>query len=262
MSSLAANPNRWLAYRIPRPLAQLRLFCLPYAGGGASIYRSWQTALPPEIEVCPVQLPGREIRLREKPYTCLDDLLPALTEALFPYLDLPFAFFGHSMGALIAFELTRYLRQERSLQPHWLFVSGRQAPQFEDKEGPTYQLPDPEFIAHLRDLNGTPEEVLQNADLMQLVMPLLRADFELCDVYFYKPAGLLANPISVFGGLKDSNTSRETLEGWQGQTTGPFRLRLLPGDHFFINSARPVLLEAISHDLTGLLKRSNLENPA
>jgi surfactin synthase thioesterase subunit len=251
MSNSFAKPNRWLAYRVTRPEVRLRLFCFPYAGGGASIYRGWQTVLPPEIEVCPVQLPGREIRFRETPYTNLEDLLPDLAAALFPYLDLPFALFGHSMGALIAFEFARYLQQRNKLIPVRLFVSGRKAPQFEDTGEAVYRLSDTDFISHLRQLNGTPEEILQNKDLMELVLPTLRADFELCDLYRFSPGQFLVNPITAFGGTADPNTTLTELEGWQTQTTGPFNLRLFNGDHFFINSAQAELLEALHVNLSG-----------
>jgi medium-chain acyl-[acyl-carrier-protein] hydrolase len=245
---------RWLAYYRPNVQAQLRLFCFPYAGGGAAIYRSWATELPTRVEVCPIQLPARETRIRENAFTNLNTLIPVLAQAITPYLNLPFAFFGHSMGALIAFELARFLRETQNLQPIALLVSGRPAPHLPIAEPSSYQLSDPEFMLHLRQLNGTPEEVLRNKELMQLLLPSIKADFELCETYNYRPGTPFTCPISVFGGSADSSVTPPQLEAWQSHTTEKITLRILPGDHFFINSVRPLLLTAISQDLTRLVE--------
>ncbi|HVF60151.1 MAG TPA: thioesterase domain-containing protein [Thermoanaerobaculia bacterium] len=241
----------WLAYREIDPRARLRLFCFPYAGGGASAYRAWGAALPTGIEVCPVQLPGREGRLREPPFTRMGPLVEALAGAL-PLADLPFAFFGHSLGALVAYELARALRRRGGPEPLALLLAGRRGPRRPPREEPIHELPDAEFMARLRELNGTPEEVLEHGELMALLLPLLRADFALHETWELRPEEPLAIGVSAFGGLADPEVTREDLEDWRGETRGRFRLRMLPGDHFFLHSERALLTEAVARDLSEL----------
>jgi surfactin synthase thioesterase subunit len=242
-------PERWLAYREVKPHARLRIFCFPYAGGGASIFRGWTASLPADLEVCPVQLPGRESRLREAPFTQSEPMVNAVADALQPYFNLPFVFFGHSMGAAIAFELTRELRRRGQPQPAHLFVAGRRAPHLPAREEPIHSLPEPEFLLKLRELNGTPEEVLQHDELMRLLLPILRADFGVNETYTFTAEEPLEAGISAFGGLGDEDVNREDVEAWKEHTRGRFRARMLPGDHFFINSAKDLVLESISRDL-------------
>jgi medium-chain acyl-[acyl-carrier-protein] hydrolase len=201
------------------------------------------------VEVCPVQLPGRETRFREPAFTELAPLVEALAGSLRPYLDRPFAFFGHSMGALLAFELARRLQRDHGPQPVRLVVSGCGAPQTRTSHTAIHALPAAEFREELRRLNGTPAAVLDNDELMDLVLPTLRADFSLCETYAHAAGPPLACPITALGGLGDDTVSRQELDAWREQTTGPFRLRMLPGDHFFLNSARPLLLQALIQDL-------------
>lgn len=245
----ATSSSPWLAHLNPNPRATLRLFCFPYAGGAAVIFRDWQARLPAHVEVCPVQLPGRGKRLGEQPYTRVQFLAEALAHALLPHFDKPFAFFGHSMGALIGFELARTLRKRYDLSPRQLFVSGRRAPAIPNLEPPTYDLPEAEFIQTLYNLKGTPREVLEHPELMELVLPQLRADFTLCETYDYAPAAQLDCPISVFGGLQDAEVSRAHLEGWRTETTAAFSLRMFPGDHFFLNTEGAMLLRVLSQAL-------------
>ena len=241
--------ERWLAYREANPRARLRMFCFPYAGGGASAYRGWGASLPQEIEVCPVQLPGREGRLREQPFTRPEELIQAVADALTPWFDLPFVFFGHSMGAMIGFELSRELRRRGRTLPLHLFVSGRRAPQLPTRDEPIHDLPEPEFIERLRELNGTPEEVLQHAELMKLLTPLLRADFAVNETYNYTEEEPLDPGISAFGGLADSDVKREDVEAWSIQTRGRFRMRMMPGDHFFLHPQKDLIIESVARDL-------------
>ncbi|HEY1379547.1 MAG TPA: thioesterase domain-containing protein, partial [Gemmataceae bacterium] len=177
----SVGTDRWLAYVRPRPLASVRLFCFPYAGGGASVFRGWADGLPSAVEVCPVQMPGRETRFREPAFTRLPLLIEALAESLYPHLDRPFAFFGHSLGALVAFELARRLRRDGSPEPQHLFVSGSGAPQARDHSGAViHTRPADEFWQEVGRLNGTPAEVLTDGELRDLLLPTLRADFALC----------------------------------------------------------------------------------
>jgi medium-chain acyl-[acyl-carrier-protein] hydrolase len=250
-----STANRWLILPKPNPAAAMRLFCFPYAGGSPLIFCKWPQALPENIEVCPVQLPGRGMRLSEPPFTKLENLLESLVPALRPFLDKPFAFLGHSMGGLISFELARALRLSSGLEPAGLFIAGRQAPPLQDRTAARYDLPEPEFLKQLRNLNGTPPEILEQPELMRLLVPLLRADFEVCQTYVYEPGPALNCPISIFGGLEDGEVSQEELEGWRPYTTGAFSLRMLPGDHFFIHTCQSQFLEMISAELRQLLKK-------
>jgi medium-chain acyl-[acyl-carrier-protein] hydrolase len=193
--------------------------------------------------------------LIEPSFTKVEPLIESLTPALRPFLNKPFALLGHSMGGLVCFELARALRREFGLEPDYLFLAGRQAPPIRDRTAARYDLPEPEFIVQLRNLNGTPPEILEHPELMRLLVPLLRADFELCQTYVYDPGPPLDCPISVFGGLEDVEVSYEELEGWRRYTTGAFTLRMLPGDHFFIRTFQSQLLEMVSEDLKRLLNK-------
>lgn len=242
--------NNWLSCLSPRPQARLRLFCVPYAGGGASIFRQWASRLPGMVELCCIQLPGREIRLSEPPIDRLTRVVPPLAQALQPYLQKPFALFGHSMGALISFELARYLRKVYGRSARHLFVAGQRAPQFPDSDEPIHDLPDDAFLAAAQRLNGIPEEVLHNQEWLRMLLPVLRADFTICETYTYTPGPPLPCPISVFGGQDDTGTRHEHLAGWSNHTSAAFSLRMLPGDHFFLSQAQSQLTEALAHDLS------------
>lgn len=235
--------------------AALRLFCFPYAGGGVATYRSWPDLLPPNIEVHTLEMPGREMQLRVPGFVHVDPLVQAIDGAIKPYLQQPFAFFGHSMGGLVSFELARMLRRQYDVEPRAMFVSGRRAPQL-PIEPPTYNLPNEEFIQELRRMGGTPEEVLAHEELLALLLPTLRADFQLCQTYEYKSEPPLKTSITAFGGLNDELVPREDLDKWREQTTGSFQVRMFPGDHFFLHSSQSLLLEMLGRDLMQLvLKR-------
>lgn len=241
--------NSWVTCPKPNPQAKLRLFCFHYAGGGALSFRTWSKSLPPYVEVCPIELPGRGIRLKEPPFNQLDPLIQALEKALLPSLNKPFAFFGHSMGALVSFEIARRLRTEHRLSPVHMFVSGRRAPQIPEKDPPIHALPEPEFLKELRRYNGTPEEVLNNAELMQLLLPTLRADFAVIEAYVYASSSPLDCPITAWGGLQDWKASCDDLEAWREQTNATFSLQMFPGDHFFLHSAQSLLLQSLCREL-------------
>jgi medium-chain acyl-[acyl-carrier-protein] hydrolase len=226
----------------------MRLFCFPYAGGSASIYRTWQESFPSTIEVCSVELPGRGKRLAEKPFSNLAKLVEVAAQALLPFFDVPFAFFGHSMGALIGYELAQLIRSEREIAPRNLFVSGHGAPHLPGTHV-TYNLPEDEFIVQLRHLNGTPEEVLEHPELMKLLIPLLRADFEVVETYVAAQYQPLECPITCFGGINDTEVPRENLEAWSEHTTMAFSLHMFPGDHFFLHAAQAHLIRIIVQGL-------------
>jgi medium-chain acyl-[acyl-carrier-protein] hydrolase len=240
-----ASLDSWIIFPKPNLQAHLRLFCFPYAGGSSFIFRTWANSLPLTIEVCPIELPGRGMRMKLAPFHRMEPLVNAIAPALQPYLDKPFAFFGHSMGGLIGFEVARLLFKNYGISPVHLFVSGSRAPQIPDPDPPIHALPEPTFIEELRRFNGTPPAVLENAELMQLFLPILRADFAVLETYVYDSDAPLECPIAVFGGLQDSKVSREELQGWEKQTKASFSLQMFPGDHFFLHSAQSLLLESL-----------------
>jgi medium-chain acyl-[acyl-carrier-protein] hydrolase len=249
-----SSGDRWLAASPQNPRAPLRLFCFPHSGAGAYIFRAWLPSFPAHIEVCPVRLPGRENRIDEPLIADMPALVRATAAGLRPYLDRPFAFFGHSMGALLSFELARFLRRHYRLSAVRLFVSGHGAPHLPAADPPCHALPEAEFVAKLRELHGTPDEVLDNLELRALILPIVRADFAVCETYAYEEDEPLACPISAFGGRQDACVSRADLEAWSVHTRADFSARLLPGDHFFLHQARVQLIRLIEADLINALQ--------
>jgi len=233
----------------------VRLFCFPYAGGGATIFRRWAAALPKQVEVRPYELPGRGERLGEAPCTNMRELVPAIASALSGILDTPFALFGHSLGAFIAFELARYLKTYFGKEPAQLFVSGNTPPHLPRAEPVTYNLPEAEFRAEVARLNGTPQEILSNAEAMSLLTPILRADFELIETYKYQEGPKLSCPIRAFGGLQDTEILMDDLSEWRHHTSSSFCLSMMPGDHFFIAKSERQMLSVLSTDLDWITTR-------
>jgi medium-chain acyl-[acyl-carrier-protein] hydrolase len=248
-----APTGKWLEFVKPRPRAGIRLLCFPYAGGSALAFRDWQDALPDFIEVWPIQLPARGRRISEPPFTRVGDVVDAVEKALFGYLDKPYAIFGYSMGALIAFELARRAEACPVLSPSHLFVGARGAPHLRSRMGPTHKLPDPQFLLELRRFQATPDEILDDPELIQFFLPTLRADFEVAMAYEFLEGPPLRCPISAFGGLEDPDVPTEDLEPWQLHTAAHGSLQLFPGGHFFLNARRADLLSAISRDLIRLV---------
>lgn len=232
------------------PRARVRLFCLPHAGGGTASYRAWADRLPPDIEVVAVRLPGRETRLAEQPFTHLDDLVQALLGGLEPWLDRPHAWFGHSMGALIAFEACRTSRRLCLAEPMRLLVSGLCAPHIRLGEPPSSGAEADRVAGWLRRLNGTPAEVADDPATLAAYLPALRADLSMVERYRYRPDRPLDCAISVFGGLTDDATTVDGLNAWDRHSTAGCKLRMFPGSHFFVQRSQGPLLNAISDDLT------------
>lgn len=242
--------NPWLNTPRPKPRAGLRLFCFPYAGGGTAIFHAWSDGRLADVEVCAIQLPGREARLGEPPFSDLTPLLEALLANLPPYLDRPFAFYGHSFGALIAFELARHLRHHSHARPVHLFVSALRAPSLPSPNPPLHPLPDGAFVTEMERLyGGIPGPVKEHRELMDLLLPTLRADVTLMERYVHVAGQPLDCPISAFGGRADTTLSREELGAWRDQTDNSFLLRMLPGGHFFVRTDRDLLLSYLAQDL-------------
>jgi surfactin synthase thioesterase subunit len=228
-----SNQNPWIddGPDLAGREGRIRLFCLPYVGGSSVVFKQWHH-YSSELEICAVRLPGREPRMAEAPFDRLGPLVQTLTEVL-PF-DKPFALFGHSMGALVAFELARKLRHRNMPAPLHLFVSARRAPQSTTPARKRHLLPTPQFIQALRELGGTPEAVLKDSSLMELMIPLLRADFALVETYEYKQEATLSCPITVFGGDADRDVPFQELCEWKEQTHNEFRLQIFQGDHFYL----------------------------
>jgi medium-chain acyl-[acyl-carrier-protein] hydrolase len=242
-----AGPS-WVRRAARRRPARLTLFCLPFAGGGAAAFRDWPRLLPPDVEVCPVHLPGREDRFREPAIVQVDVLADELLEGLAPHIDRPFGLFGHSMGGLIAFELARRLRGA-GFEPSWFFASGSTAPHL-PRRGPTrHRLPQDEFVAAIRELNGVPPALVDNPEVMDLMLPTLRRDFTLVETYRYRPKAPLPCPVVVFGGRDDPEVAPEDLEAWREHAAGRFEVHVLPGDHFFLATSQAALLRLVGERL-------------
>jgi medium-chain acyl-[acyl-carrier-protein] hydrolase len=245
--------NPWLAYRQRSRSPRLRLFCFPHAGGGGSAYRGWAEKLSAEVDLCPVQFPGRETRLQEAPFRRMAPLVEAASESLLPYFDRPFCLFGHSMGALVAFALARHLRARYALAPARLFVSAHAAPHLPDPYVLRSDLSEEDFLEAVVQLEGTPKEVFDHPELLELMLPLLRADCEICDTYQYSDEPPFGFPISVYGGSDDIEVSRDALEAWREQTRSTCDVRIFPGSHFYLQTAQQQVLQALSEDLEPLL---------
>jgi medium-chain acyl-[acyl-carrier-protein] hydrolase len=227
--------------------ARIRLFCFPYAGGGAAMFRDWARALPDEVGVYGIQLPGRESRMLEPAIGELGAVLAQLQPAILPYLNVPFAFFGHSMGAVMSWELARSLKAAGRATPVHLFVSGsRPLPVAELWLTGFESFSDAELADEMRKLNGTPEEVMADADLLSLVLPGFRSDLSLLAKYRYQPGESLDCPATVFGGDQDPVVPADELGGWAELTTGDVQVRVLAGDHFFLLPAQADMLTTIA----------------
>jgi len=230
---------------------KLRLFCFPHAGGGASAYARWRVVLP-DIAVCPVRLPGRESRLREEAFEDIAALVTALAGALDHWLDEPFAFFGHSMGAGIAFELSREMRRRGRPLPQALIVSGARAPQLRAGWIAPAHPSDAELVEQLRQLDGIPPDLLDNHEALRLALPALRSDVRLYSEYRYSPGTPLPIPIAAYAGGSDPNVQPDQVEAWKQQTSAAFRFRVFEGGHFFLQSAQAEFLRELVSDLEAL----------
>ncbi len=247
MQHVVQPEHPWLVRFHAGPAGSLRLYCFPYAGGSASMFQRWAQpgVLPQAVEVCAVELPGRGARQQESPLTRFSDLVITLTDALLLSLQegQAFALFGHSLGALVSFEVARHLQDRFGLIPRHLFVSGCGAPQRGDACPEIADVPG--LIAYLRGLGATPNE-----QMLARRWPLFQADFALRASYHYivgRPP--LACPITVFGGIQDDSVSRDALAAWREQTLGQCSVYLLPGNHFFLHREQGQLLRHVQSAL-------------
>lgn len=240
--------SKWFVRKNVNQKDAIRLFCLPYAGGNASIFRAWHDYLPAFAEVCAVQYPGRGARLRESAYTSMSPLLEAVSHAMRPLLDKPYILFGYSMGALLAYELSILLSRSLDRPPLKLIVAGLNAPFVQSSVSPIHDLPEIEFRKQLRLNGGIPEELMDDEELLELLSPSLRADFSVCETYEYTQ-GIVPCPIVALGGQDDEFLSEQSLTSWHSLTNSGFSSKLLPGGHFFLHSHPEQLLAAIRNEI-------------
>ena len=244
--SVAVTGNSFLRLGV-RSAPRRRLFCMPYAGGGVAPYRLWFKSLPDDIEVVAVQLPGRESRLRETPLTSIAAMVDAVRPALDQKLDLPFAIFGHSMGALMAFELTVVLERSGMRAPTRLFVSARRSPEEPDPKPPVHALPEADFLDALQERYGAiPDAVRKEPELLELLLPVLRADIRAVETYAPTAGATVRCPVHVYGGAGDTHPRPAQLPRWERVVQQPITIRLFPGDHFYLNSQREALTADIA----------------
>jgi surfactin synthase thioesterase subunit len=228
----------WLTRFVPRPNARVRLFCFSYAGGGSAVYRPFALALPESIEALGVLLPARERRLREPALRSIEEIVSGMLPSLAAELDRPFAFFGHSMGSMVAYEVARVLPAHGLPSPAHLLVSGRRAPHLRDTDPPLAHLPNDAFVdAIVRRYGGIPEEILQNRDILELLLPALRADMAAIEAHRHEPGPLLPCPISMFGGHDDPRATTDVLAPWQEHTLAHTFIRQFHGGHFYFNDS-------------------------
>jgi surfactin synthase thioesterase subunit len=246
--------RRWLWRYGAQREGDVRVVCVPCAGHGASMYAGWVSQLPRGVELWALQPPGRENRLHENAIDDFATLVEASADALDHLLDdRPFVLVGHSMGALIAFELTRELRRRGRPLPRRLVVSGHPAPQTGLTRPPRCHLPDPMFLPSIRGLNAARAQDDEYMDVMRMMLPTLRADFALCERYVYRDQPLLPCDLSVWGGDDDPEAGLPLLLGWREQTTAEFSLRMFSGDHFFLMTQKRAVLHALTSALAPLV---------
>ncbi|MFI0822576.1 thioesterase II family protein [Streptomyces sp. NPDC021098] len=252
-----ARSGAWAVRRKPLPEARIRLLCLPHAGGGATVFRAWRQRLEPEIEVVPIRLPGRESRFGERPYKRLDDLLPPLLRDVTPLFDRPHAWFGHSMGAGIAFELCRAQRRLGLPEPVRLLVAGLPAPHVPRRATPVHDAPSEEIFSRLGELHGGLAEPHADNPMLNVMLPTLRADFAVAETHTHRPGPALGCPVTVYGGRSDASTTREELAAWSKHSVADTTIRLFPGGHFFPHDDPDGFLPVLADDLLG--RRSHNE---
>jgi medium-chain acyl-[acyl-carrier-protein] hydrolase len=231
----------WILPLSKRTDATGQLFCFAYAGGGSHVFREWASLLPVDLDVFAIVPPGRGSRFSEALVTDFDDLVTQIADEIIQYADRPITLFGHSLGASVAYEVARIL-EANGVSPGMVFVSGRQAPHVPSRRAPIAHLPDAAFLAGLAQMGGTPAEILASRELVDLLLPMLRADFALAETYRERPGPRLTCPLEALGASGDPLVDRAGLEAWRVATSGSFNVHMFPGDHFYLHAhMRPLL---------------------
>jgi medium-chain acyl-[acyl-carrier-protein] hydrolase len=252
--------NKWFVIPKPNLTADLKLICFPYAGGSSSTYFPWIKWLPDNVELIIIQAPGRGARIDESAYSDMQTLIKNLIEFIPHILNKPYVFFGHSLGSRIAFELMNQLSILNYAIPHHFIASGSKGPHHISTKEPTYNLPHDKFIDELKLLNGTPQAVLENKELMELFLPLLKADFEIADKYYYQGNTRFNCPISVLGGEEDVEISLSDLCSWGIFFKNDADIHILPGNHFFIDNNSELVQQKVNTIIQNCLYKLALEN--
>jgi surfactin synthase thioesterase subunit len=231
----------------------MKVVCVPHAVRGASLFYPWASRLPEWAELSAIQLPGRESRMSEPPLTRLADILDGLLAEILQKLDRPYVLFGHSLGALICFELARALRRRGAPLPAGLFVSGRRAPSLPSPDGNIHTLPDQEFVDELsRRYNGIPQVVRDYPEMMRILVPIMRGDLTVLETYSFVAEPPLGVPVFLYGGQDDVQMTPASIEAWRAISAGDLTLRLFPGGHFYLQDDRERLLDVLTADLAWL----------
>jgi medium-chain acyl-[acyl-carrier-protein] hydrolase len=234
--------SKWFIIAEPRPLAKARLFCFHYAGSNANIFSSWLTKIPKDIELVAIQLPGRGTRFGEELHASMAPLMADLLKDIPALLDKPYFVFGHSLGAAVAFELLFQLQHSNLPAPQHFFASGRRSPSCESMVPPLHNYPQEQFEQELRNFNGTPEQLFQEPELMELFSPILRSDFKLSYDWQREPEVKLHCKASALGGAEDVLVPERQLHTWQQHFEKNVEVKLFPGGHFFINENQDLLM--------------------
>jgi medium-chain acyl-[acyl-carrier-protein] hydrolase len=241
--------DRWVPFRNNSAVVRCRLFVFPHAGGNAALYLPLRRLMPHDIDLCPVELPGRAARLDEVALTSMTALMERLHQVLQPLMTVPFGFFGHSVGAWMAYEAARRLRSVAGRTAAHLFVSGRGVPEPAPAVPPRTRVrSDADLLAILRRFGGTPAAIMQRPELVAVLLPALRADLAMIDEYAVDPGDRIHCPITAFGGADDLAHSG-SLESWSKFTRGRFRMRVFPGGHFYFSAPGAELAREVVEDL-------------
>lgn len=249
-----SSENEWLLLANPSPSARFRLFCFAYAGGSASVFNEWHTHLPDWIEVAAIVLPGSKQRKHETMPVRMGMLVRQLAKGISSELELPYALVGSCTGSLIAFELANHLRKKGMKMPAHLFVSNCRAPHLPDRDEPIHKYNDAQLQKELARLGGTPAEILNHPEMMALLGPILRADFELAETYTYRPVAPLENPITSFSGLNDQVVTHEECAAWKEHTSVDFSHKKLDGGHYLVEDSTVELCDIIGSTCKSLIE--------
>lgn len=246
---MSIQGSNFVVFR-PRPAAAFRLFCFPHAGGAPVAFFPWVAQFSKEIECVCLQYSGRAHRLREPSSTSVRQLVDGILQEIDDLSEKPFAFYGHSLGGIVAFELTRALRQLGRPGPRHLYIGAARPPQMASSRPPIHMLPDGDFVAAVNSrYGGIPSAIAADSGAMEMILPGLRGDFTAYETYQFRPSDPLAIPITIFGGAQDTAVAPECLQGWGQHTDAAFDIKLLPGGHFFPPASTQALIRVLESQI-------------